>query len=167
MGSTGRGDPSWNLVLLKPKIVLCASSDRYLESVLRRVNQTPETRALPDNLPEWKQVDFDASVWMLRHIPNVGERAHIVGATATFMTNGFRVVYIPKGGSELNIKQIREEWLPKNLFDRQIMRDQLKTVRQPDCTVVLSCAEKLSDDTLWFGWQLYRLQAFELFLADE
>jgi len=155
------------LVLLKPNTVLCASSDRYLESVLQRVNKTPETRALPDNLPEWKQVDLDASVWMLRHTPKVGERAHIVGSTTTFLTNGFRVVYIPRTGSELNIRKIREEWLPKNLFDSQMMRDQIKTVRQPDGTVVLSCAREFRDDTLWFGWQLYRLQAFELFLADE
>ena len=150
-------------VLLRPNTVLCASSDRYLESVLRRVDEAPETRALPDNLPEWKQVDFEAPAWMLRHIPKVGERTHTVGLTAAFMRNGFRVVYIPKVGSEVNIKAIREEWL---VTATQIMRDQLKTVRQPDGTVVLSYNEKLGDDTLWFGWQLYRLQAFELFLAE-
>jgi hypothetical protein len=126
-----------------------------------------ETPALPDDLPEWKQVDFDASVWMLRHIPKVGERAHTIGSTATFMKNGFRVVYIPKIGFDVNIKQISEEWLPENLFGTQVLRDRLKTIRQSDGTVVLSCGEKLGDDALWFGIQLYRLQAFELFLADK
>ena len=151
-------------VLLKPNIVLCASSDRYLEAVLRRVNEVPAARALPDNLPEWKQVDFDAPVWMLRHIPKIGGRAHTVGSTATFMRNGFRVAYIPRIGSDVNIKQIDKEWFRTGT---PILRDQLKTVRQPDGTVVLSCSAKLGDETGWFVFQLYWLQAFELSQAGE
>jgi hypothetical protein len=149
-------------VLLKPNTVLCASSDRYLESVLRRVNDAPKSRALPDNVPEWKQVDLDAPVWMLRHIPEAGERSHTVGSTAAFRRSGFRVVYVPKSGSAMNIEQIRAEWLPANSFDAQILRDQLKTVRQSDGTVVVSCNEKLGDDTVWFVFQLYWLQAIGL-----
>ena len=72
-------------VLLKPNTVLCASSDRYLESVLRRVDEAPQARALPDNLPEWKQVNFDAPAWMLRHVPKAQEKVHAVGATASFL----------------------------------------------------------------------------------
>ncbi len=150
------------LVLLKPNVVLCATSDRYLESVLRRANEAPRSRALPDNLPEWKQVDFDAPVWMLRHIPIVGARDHTVGLTATFTRNGFRVAYIAKTGSDLNFKQIKEDWLPDDLFDTQVLRDQLKTVRQADGTVVLSCGEKLGEGTLSFGLRLYWLQAIGL-----
>ena len=56
-------------VLLKANTLLCASSDRYLKSVLRRADEVPASRTLPDDLPEWKQVDFDAPMWMLRHIP--------------------------------------------------------------------------------------------------
>jgi hypothetical protein len=62
----------------------------------------------------------------------------------------------------MNIEQIRAEWLPANSFDAQILRDQLKTVRQSDGTVVVSCNEKLGDDTVWFVFQLYWLQAIGL-----
>ena len=34
---------------------------------------------------------------------------------------------------------------------------------QGDGAVIVSCDEKPGDDLIWFGWQLYRLQAFELF----
>jgi hypothetical protein len=152
---------------LQPNIVLCASSDRYLESVLRRVDAAPGARATPGNLPEWTHVAFDAPVWMLRHVPKAGQRAHPAGLTAAFTKTGFRVVYIPKGGSEMNIEKIEKQWLPGNLFGTSKLRDQLKIVRQTDGAVVLSCGEKPGEDTIWLGWQLYRLQAFELFLDDE
>ncbi len=154
-------------VLLTPNTVLCASSDRYLESVLRRANEVSELRALPDNLPEWKQVDVDAPAWMLRHIPKAGDKAQIVGVAATFMRNGFRIVYIPRTGSDVDMKQIEKEWLPESLFQTQVLRDQLQSVRRPDGTVVLSCAAQPGEGTIWFGLQLYRLQAVELFLAEE
>ena len=153
-------------VLLKPNTLLCASSDRYLEEVLRRVDQTPEGRALPDTLPEWKQAEFDAPVWMLRHVPKVRERAHAVGLTAAFTKRGFRVVYLPKKGSEVDLKQIEEQWLPPGLFDTSMRRGQLEIARQSDGTVVLSCSAKPGEDTLWFYWQIYRLPGFELFLDE-
>jgi hypothetical protein len=153
-------------VLVKPNTLLCASSDRYLEEVLRRVDQTPAVRALPDTLPEWKQVDFDAPVWMLRHVPKVRERAHTVGLTAAFTKRGFRVVYLPKKGSEVDLKQIEEQWLPPGLFDTPKLRGQLEIARQSDGTVVLSCSAKPGEDTLWFCWQIPSLQGFDLFLDE-
>ena len=154
-------------VLLEPGILLCASSDRYLETTLRRVNDPPRTRALPNNLPEWKQVDCDAPVWKLRHIPKAGEGTHAAGSTATFQKKGFRVAYIPKTGKHLNADQIRREWLPDKLFESKVSRERLKIVVQGDGAVIVSCDEKPGDDLIWFGWQLYRLQAFELFRAAQ
>lgn len=156
-----------HLVLLEPNIVLCASSDRYLEAVLRGVDQAARTRALPYDLPEWKHVDFDAPVWMLRHVPTGDGQKSAIGLTAAFTKTGFRVVYVPKHTSEVNIEQIKEERLPVAIFNTPKLRDQLKVERQPDGTVVLSCARKLGEDTLWFGWQVCRMQAFELFLPDK
>jgi hypothetical protein len=149
-------------VLLKPDTLLCATSDRYLETVLRRVDEAPVDRALPDNLPEWRHVDVDAPVWMLRHVPKVGERAHSVGLTAAFTKREFQVVYLPKKGFDLDTKQIEEQWLP-GFLDTKTLRDQFKIARQPDGTVVLSCGAKPSEDRLWFIWQIYWLQAFEFF----
>ena len=154
-------------VVLKPNMLLGASSDRYLESVLRRVDEAPGDRALPDNLPEWRHVDFEAPVWMLRHVPKVGGRANIIGSTTAFTSESFRVVYIPKPGSDVNMKPLEREWLPQSLFNTPRLGDQLSMARRPDGTVVLSCGGKPGEDTLWFTvFQLYRLQAFELFLDD-
>jgi hypothetical protein len=150
------------LVLLKPNTVLCATSDRYLETVLRRVDQAPEVRALADSLPEWKHVDFDAPAWMLRHVPRGGNGSHPIGATGAFTRDRFRLVYVPRSGSDIDLGPLKEEWY-RGLDPSR--RDLLNIVRQPDGTVVLACDARLGEDTLWFGMQLYRLQAFELFLG--
>jgi hypothetical protein len=150
------------LVLLKPNTVLCATSDRYLESVLRRVDQAPEVRALPDGLPEWKHVDFDAPAWMLRHVPRSGNGSHPIGVTAAFTRDRFRLVYVPRSGSNIDLGPLKEEWY--RVLDPS-RRDLLKIVRRPDGTVVLACGARLGEETLWFAWQLDRLQAFELFLG--
>jgi hypothetical protein len=131
------------------------------------VNEAPEDRALPDNLPEWRHVDFEAPVWMLRHLPKLGERANIRGSTAALTREGFRVVYIPKVGSDVNLRALEKEWLPQGSLSTARLRELLKIVRQPDGPVVLTCGVQPGEDTLWFSWfQLYRLQAFELFLDD-
>ena len=135
--------------------MLCASSDRYLESVLRRADEVPASRALPDDLPEWKQVDFDAPVWMLRHIPKAAGKTHAVGVTAAITRDGFRVTYIPRIGSDFNIEEISKQWLPDGLFQTPASRDKLKIVRQPEGTVVLSSGARPDDETVWFAWQLY------------
>ncbi len=109
-------------VLLKPNTLLCASSDRYLETVLRRVDEAPVGRALPDNLPEWSHVDLDAPAWMLRHVPNAGEKARTVGLTAAFTSRGFRVVYLPRNGSHVDIKQVENRW---SFGDVVVSRDPL------------------------------------------
>jgi hypothetical protein len=153
--------------LLKPNTVLCASSDRYLEEVLRRVDQAPLGRALPDTLPEWKQVDIDASVWMLRHVPKPRERAAAIGMTAAFTKSGFRVAHLAKKSAEADLKQIEELWLPPNLFDTPIRRGHLQITRQSDGAVVVSCSGKPGEDTLWFIWQICFLQGFELTLGEK
>ncbi len=153
-------------VLLNTNTLLCASSDRYLESVLRRIDDVPGTRALPDDLPEWKQVDFDAPVWMLRHLPQVGRRIHTVGATAAFLRDGFRVVYVPKMGSDQDLESIKGHWeecLPKQGLDDQELRDRLRIERRSDGTVVVSCGGKLDPEealaeNFGFSLRLYWLQ---------
>src|SRR6185312_15009286 len=81
-----RGAPCQDidLVLLAPDTVLCATGHRYLEALLRRADAIPTSRALPDDLPEWKRVDFAAPVWMLRHIPEDAGKTRAVGVTAAF-----------------------------------------------------------------------------------
>ncbi len=159
-----------DLVLLAPDTVLCATGHRYLEAVLRRADAIPASRALPDDLSEWKQVDFEAPVWMLRHIPEDAGKTRAVGVTAAFTRDGFRVSYIPRIGFNFNREDIRRQWLPDDLFQTPAARDKLKVVRQPGGTVVVSSAARPDADdvmTLWFVWQLCWLQGFERFDRGE
>ncbi len=159
-------------VLLKPNTLLCASSDRYLESVLRRMDDTPGTRALPDNLPEWKHIDFDSSVWMLRHLPKSGQKTHTSeGLTATYSRQGVRVVYAPKIGSDQNLKWIEgswAQWLTMEGLDEQKSRERLKVEHQFDRSVVVTIStEKGTAENFGLGFQLYWLQGQALVVPKD
>ena len=146
--------------------MLCPTGQRYLEAVLRRADAIPH-RGGADDLPEWKQVDFEAPVWMLRRIPEHAGNPRALGVTAAFTRDWFRVTYIPRVGSDFNIQDISKQWLPDSLFQTQAARDKLKIVRQPQGTVVVSSSARPDDETVWFAWQLYFLQAFERFDRGE
>ncbi len=126
-------------VYLRPDTVLCASSDRYLETVLRRSEEAPGGRALPDDLPEWGHVDFDAPVWMLRHIPKVGKRGRTIGLTAAFVGRSARVVFVPKVGSAFDRDYFRAIWLPEGGFGDELA-DRVRIERRQDGTVEVRCA---------------------------
>ncbi len=103
------------LVLLTPKIVLCATSDTYLEEVLNRLDSAPKDRALPDSLPEWQHVDIKAPGWMLRHVPEKLSRRTLVGVTITMTERSCRIVYLPVGKSELDPQTyVRNRWFGKD-----------------------------------------------------
>ena len=51
----------------KPGLLICATDQVYLEETLKRAGREPGKRALPSDLPEWKQVDLKAKVWAIRH----------------------------------------------------------------------------------------------------
>ena len=64
----------WNFLIvhLRPNVLLCATNQNYLESVLRRrlrnADEREKTvRALPATLPEWKYVDTKSTDWAVRH----------------------------------------------------------------------------------------------------
>jgi hypothetical protein len=160
-------------VLLDPRTILSATSDRYLESVLQRVKVEPKARALPDTLPEWKHVDLDAPVWMIRHRPRVHKKTRTIGVTAAFRRDGFRVEYIPNRENDEDGKRAKDNWTPASLVSEPgATKDRLKVDRQDDGTVVLSFAGKFisageSVPDLWLAWQLYWLQAFEVFHPEE
>ena len=50
-----------------PDVLLCATNKDFLAQVLTRMHKRGQTRALPDNLREWKLVDTTARFWALRH----------------------------------------------------------------------------------------------------
>ncbi len=158
-------------VLLTPKILLCATSDRYLETLLRRVDNRPETRALPDTLPEWKHVDLDAPSWMMRHFPDPRRKLRTIGLTAAFIKDTWRVVYVPRPGSDVDLETVKNRWLPPDQPEnKQVARSHFKFERQSDGSAVVSFDEKLdnlkNEVTLWI-WEFVRLEAPDLFHPDE
>jgi hypothetical protein len=51
----------------KPNVLLIANNRKYLGEVLERMAQKKTSRALPDQLPEWKFLAANARFWGLRH----------------------------------------------------------------------------------------------------
>jgi len=51
----------------QPGVLICATNQDFLEETLKRMGRKPDRRALPADLPEWKQVDINAHVWAIRH----------------------------------------------------------------------------------------------------
>jgi len=68
--SRGEGedaDRTYLLAFPKPNVLLIANNRKYLVEVLERMAQKKTSRALPDQLPEWKFFDANSRFWGLRH----------------------------------------------------------------------------------------------------
>jgi hypothetical protein len=61
-----RDDQNW-LALARPDLLILSNRRTLLSEILQRISGGTEARALPADLPEWKQVDTTASFWGLRH----------------------------------------------------------------------------------------------------
>ncbi len=161
-------------VLLNPRTLLCATSDRYLESILQRVKNVPKARALPESLPEWKYVDFNAPVWMLRHVDKFKKHDQLTGLTVAWKKDGFRVVYVLNEKSDPPGNPLKAERIsPFLLLASQGDRERLKIENRPDGTVVVNWDQKLriedevpNPSDIGFVWYLYGLQAAETFTPD-
>jgi hypothetical protein len=59
----------WKFYIVSPKpdMLLMATDLTYLTETLKRLKVKSDKRALPDTLPEWKQVDTTAQFWAIRH----------------------------------------------------------------------------------------------------
>jgi len=59
----------WSFFVSRPQpgVLICATNQAFLEETLKRIGRKPDRRALPADLPEWKQVDINAHVWAIRH----------------------------------------------------------------------------------------------------
>jgi hypothetical protein len=51
----------------RPDVLIWATDRRYLSELLDRMTKRGSTRALPDNLPEWKHMDIGMPIWGIRH----------------------------------------------------------------------------------------------------
>jgi hypothetical protein len=106
----------WKIYIASPQsdVILCATDRGFLTETLNRINSKAKQRALPESLPEWKQVDTTARFWAVRHYdkenalrdttsPLHGKQAaanalddQAIGITLTYNPNGddVRVKYL-------------------------------------------------------------------------
>jgi hypothetical protein len=56
------------VAFLKPDLMLVCNDKEFLTEILSRMKSPNSSRALPDSLAEWHDIDRSAPVWGLRHI---------------------------------------------------------------------------------------------------
>ncbi len=147
------------ILLAQPNTLLCATSDRYLTDLLRRLDAKSPGHAPLLDLPEWKQIDRKSGSWLLRHIPDHRPRRKINGLTLSANSGGFRLVYLPSAKSDKRlVNRVRAMWNPQGLELQPDIR------LQKDGTVVVASASGLDSQ---FVWALYHLPAEEGTLGAE
>ena len=96
------------VVRVEPNVLMIASSDRYLEDLLRRRDSKPKERALPKTLPEWQHVDQSTPFYMVRDIPIELPRTFFTGVTWSWKPEKLVVTFVgARPGAE---KAIRYLW---------------------------------------------------------
>jgi len=68
--NTRQEDETW-LSLPRSDVIIVATKRELLTNILARIEHSVD-RALPDNLPEWANVDRKAPFWGIRHYANPG-----------------------------------------------------------------------------------------------
>lgn len=63
----GAGSMESYLAQPTKNVLVLASSERYMRTILRRMKIKSSDRAMPESLPEWKYVSKNASFYALRH----------------------------------------------------------------------------------------------------
>jgi hypothetical protein len=152
------------LAQIKPNVLLCATSDVYLEEVLKRIETKPADRLLPADLAEWKYVDTTSSTWGLRHIPAVEAQklAGLVWQTEPGGRPTFEAFYLPARGGD--VKKPSQSWFLKPSDDGELkmppeLGDQIQ--RLPDGTTKVTIELNQIGRSVDFPlFQLYSLQGY-------
>ena len=150
------------LMLLNSNTILCATSDKYLEQLLERVDTPPSNSALPDDLPEWKHVSPTAPAWMMRHISKGRSRRVIQGVTWSVTKEQIHVVYVPIAGEhDRTANEVRRSWQSETDAVRQPLDWPAKIESLKDGAVLVSSTiENLNSDTV-LGLSLLNLYYLE------
>jgi len=148
------------LVLLSPDTVLCATSDRYLDEVLKRFDTKtagakPTGRALPDSLAEWKHVDLSAAAWMIRHLPEEQQQPLIDGVTWSMTRDRCDIEYLPVANAADKVeKQARSKWQPPGME----LSSEIKRSNSGSVVVTLNASINAGPDSFLTTLFLYALQ---------
>jgi len=82
--------------LLKPDLMLACNNREFFREMVARIDGPPQPRALPAELPEWKQVNRSAPLWAICHyagkdeilLPALGLEVGAVEATGVTLEFG-------------------------------------------------------------------------------
>jgi hypothetical protein len=155
-----RGNLGIFLVLLQSNTLLCATSDSYLEDVLKRVDANAVRAAIPENLEVWRQIDARAPAWMVwspwATVRRLGGEPLIDGITWTVSEAELRTVYLSgKSKAEQFEQRARHIWNNKDLM----AQPRFERSKNGSIIVVASTKDLVPTDTYWFAFCLYQLEA--------
>jgi hypothetical protein len=145
------------LVLLTPKVILSATSDKYLEQVLANLDVVPTVQAFPDTLPEWKHVDTTAPAWMLRHVPESTAERTLDGVTMTGHRDYCRITYLARSKKKQDPKTfIHDRWSSKVSIEE--LAKQLEIEQAIDGAISVRCGLNAFEiDGATLGWRVCSL----------
>lgn len=102
------------LSLLQPDLAIVCNDRAFLNEMLTRMASTAGNgaRALPPDLPEWKNVDRSAPVWAIRHLRSKGPwLAAVLGDPSDVGATGLTVEFgLPSGRARARILSPSDPW---------------------------------------------------------
>ena len=166
-------DDTWNTFVGFPRsnVAVVATNLDYLVALLDRMRGTPGTRALPQNLSEWKHVNNNAPVWGVRHYlkqgaeldpssPLLGQNAanvpdaNAVGVTFSFAPAAERTATVDYLSTNPDVRRILSGYLMMEDAATAAPREFQMRLRQPaagvlEASINLSATEAIQ--RLLFG----------------
>jgi len=155
-------DDTWTTFVGLPRsnVAVVATNLDYLVALLDRMRGTPGTRALPQDLSEWKHVNTNAPVWGVRHYLKPGAKldpsspllgrnaanvpdANAVGVTFSFAPAAERTATVGYLSTNPDVRRILSGYLMMEDAATAAPREFQMRLRQP-ATGVLEASIKLS-----------------------
>ncbi len=112
-------DETYLVSLLKPDLMMACNNRDFFREMVSRMGSAQQTRALPPDLPEWKQLDRTAPLWGISHYSG-----NIIPSTAgsEFAATGVTVAFgLPFGAAQARIISKSDPW--KELLDDSEFKD--------------------------------------------
>ncbi|HEV8003292.1 MAG TPA: hypothetical protein VGP63_25625 [Planctomycetaceae bacterium] len=120
-----------------PNLLLVATQEAFLETVLKRRCQKVSDRALPDNLPFWKNVDVKSSAWMVRHIKRKSSKQTIGVAWSLAASKSSPGIVLTFSHDDLRFKAARD-WAATRILERATAFGFPASLKKSPQTAILS-----------------------------
>jgi hypothetical protein len=140
-------------------VAVVATNLDYLRTLLDRMRGTPGTRALPQDLAEWRYVNTNAPVWGVRHYRQGESSANIpdanaVGVTFSFAPAAERMATVDYLSANIDARRILSSFLMMEDAATAAPREFQMRLRQPAARVLeasINLAAKEVIERLLFG----------------